>query len=574
MKPDSIFDMENLEKVEIIARATREIVFIIDKTGHYIFVNDRLKPILGYEIEEVTGQLFTKFIPVKEVPRFFNQLSNVFANKDVIDFHTQIYHKHGHPVDVVITGKLMMYHGEEVGLGTIMDLSERKQIETALQESLNSYKGLFDSVSEAIYIHKEDGVFIDVNAGATIMYGYSHDELVGQTPDLVSAPDMNNLQKVNGLMHDTMATGNPERFEFWGRRKNGEIFLKDVICHKGKYFGEDVLITTARDITERKKAEQALLESESKYRILAEKMHDVVWILNLDLRVTYVSPSTEFTLGFTPEERMSMKIDECMVPESLDYAMQILINEAVISQDDTSDKDRGILLELEYYHKDGTTRWLEQSINGIYDDKGELIEIMGVARDITERKKAKDALQQSAESYRGLFNSVTDAIYVLDEEGKFIDVNNGAVKMYGYPHDVLVGKDPSFVSAPGKNDLERVSEMLKLAFHGETQQFEFWGRRSTNEYFLKDVRLQSGVYFGQRVIVAIAHDITARKEAEDAMKNKVEELECINKQVAGEEQELERLKQEETTCWKNLTGRRNIQFLKFYGHRQPQDFYP
>jgi PAS domain S-box-containing protein len=241
---------------------------------------------------------------------------------------------------------------------------------------------------------------------------------------------------------------------------------------------------------------------------------------------------------------MSMKIDECLVPESLDYAMQMLINEAVISQDDASDKDRGILLELEYYHKDGTTRWLEQSINGIYDDKGELIEIMGVARDITERKKAKDALLQSAESYRGLFNSVTDAIYVLDEQGKFIDVNEGAVKMYGYSHEVLVGKDPSFVSAPGKNDLERVAEMVKLAYQGEPQQFEFWGRRSTNEYFLKDVRLQSGVYFGQRVIVAIAHDITARKKAENAMKNKVEELEWINKQVAGEEQELARLKHE------------------------------
>jgi beta-lactamase class D len=109
---------------------------------------------------------------------------------------------------------------------------------------------------------------------------------------------------------------------------------------------------------------------------------------------------------------------------------------------------------------------------------------------------------------------------------------------------VLVGKDPSFVSAPGKNDLERVAEMVKLAYQGEPQQFEFWGRRSTNEYFLKDVRLQSGVYFGQRVIVAIAHDITARKKAENAMKNKVEELEWINKQVAGEEQELARLKHE------------------------------
>jgi PAS domain S-box-containing protein len=380
-----------------------------------------------------------------------------------------------------------------------------------MEDVLKTYMGLFDSVSEAIYIHKEDGVFIDVNAGATSMYGYSRNELIGKTPEQVSAPGKNNLEEVSGLMQKTMNTGKPHQLEFWGQRKNGEIFLKDVIFHKGHYLGDEVIITTARDITERKIADQKLRESEAKYRILAEKMHDVVWILDLDLKLIYVSPSTEFTLGFTPEERMSMPIDQCMVPESLDYAMQVLINEAVISQDQSVDKDRGVLLELEYYHKDGTTRWLEQSINGIYDEAGELKEIMGVARDITERKKAQDALQQSAESYRALFNSVADAIYVLDREGKFLDVNEGAVKMYGYPHEVLVGKDPGFVSAPGKNDLESVSKMTILAYEGENQQFEFWGKRANGECFLKDVRLFSGIYFGQKVIVAMAREITCRK---------------------------------------------------------------
>lgn len=373
------------EKFEIITHSTLEIIFIISKTGHFVFFNDRLEPVLGYKHEEAVGKPFSKFIPLKEFPKYLVQLRKIFIQNNVFTFNTQIYHKDGHLVDAEISGKLTKYKGEVVGLGTI------------------------------------------------------------------------------------------------------------------------------RDITERKKAENALRESEARYRILAEKMHDVVWILDLDLKLIYVSPSTEFTLGFTPEERMSMPIDQCMVPESLDYAMQVLINEAVISQDQSVDKDRGVLLELEYYHKDGTTRWLEQSINGIYDEAGELKEIMGVARDITERKKAQDALQQSAESYRALFNSVADAIYVLDREGKFLDVNEGAVKMYGYPHEVLVGKDPGFVSAPGKNDLESVSKMTILAYEGENQQFEFWGKRANGECFLKDVRLFSGIYFGQKVIVAMAREITCRK---------------------------------------------------------------
>lgn len=534
----------NEEKFKIITQSTLEVIFIFDKAGTFIFFNDRLETVLGYKPGEAVGKPFTRFIPIKMIPRYLIQLRKIFICNDVFSFNTQIYHKDGHLVDVEINGKLTRYKGEIVGQGTIRDISERIRTEQALHESLNSYKGLFDSVSEAIYIHKEDGIFIDVNVGASIMYGYPRSELIGKTPEFVSAPAKNDLAGVAALMKKTMADGKPVQFEFWGKRKNGEIFPKDVIFHKGKYFGEDVIITTARDITERKMAEQALRESETKYRILAEKMHDVVWILNLDLQVTYVSPSTELILGFTPEERMKMQLDECMVPESLDYAMQVLINEAVTSQEGSAEKDRGILLELEYYHKDGSTRWLEQSINGIYDENGEITGIMGVARDVTERKQAKDALKESAESYRGLFDSVTDAIYVLDQEGKFINVNAGAVKMYGYPHHVLVGKDPAFVAAPGKNDLDVVAGMLKRAFNGEPQQFEFWGRRSNGEHFLKDVRLRSGIYFGQNVIVAMAQDITDRKQTEIALKNKLDELERLNRMMVSEQEQISDLKKE------------------------------
>jgi PAS domain S-box-containing protein len=381
------------EKFETITHSTLEIIFIIDKTGNFVFFNDRLEQVLGYKVEDVIGKPFSKFIPSAEIPRYLVQLRRIFIHKHIFNFITKIYHRDGHLIDAEINGQLITYKGEVAGQGTIRDITERKRVDDALTESLKSYKGLFDTVSEAIYIHKTDGVFMDVNVGATLMYGYSREELIGHTPEFVSAPGMNDLDKILQIMHRTMQTGQPEKFEFWGRRKNGQIFPKDVICNKGLYFGEEVIISTARDITERKTVEQALRESEAKYRILAEKMHDVVWIIDMDLRVTYVSPSTQRILGFTPEERMRMRIDECMVPDSLDYAMQVLINEAVTNQEGKADKDRGVLLELEYYHKDGTTRWLEQSINGIYDENGDLTALMGVARDITGRRHSAAELQ-------------------------------------------------------------------------------------------------------------------------------------------------------------------------------------
>jgi len=325
-------------------------------------------------------------------------------------------------------------------------------------------------------------------------------------------------------MQQTFETGRPEKFEFWGRRKNGEIFPKEVICNKGKYFGEEVLISTARDITERKNAEQALRDSEAKYRILAERMHDVVWIINMDLMVTYVSPSTYAILGFTPEERMAMRIDECMVPESLDYAMQVLINEAVTNQEGQADKDRGVLLELEYYQKDGTTRWLEQSINGIYDENGELSALMGVARDITERRRVQAELQRSEESYRGLFNSVSDAIYVMDEHGKILDINQTALDLYGFSYDDIVGQHAPFFAAEGMNDEKTMWGYFTDAFHGQKRRFDFWGKRASGVAFLKEIRLTNGVYDGKKVVIAIATDISARKERETALQQEVNDL--------------------------------------------------
>ena len=132
-------------------------------------------------------------------------------------------------------------------------------------------------------------------------------------------------------------------------------------------------------------------------------------------------------------------------------------------------------------------------------------------QDVTEQKRADEKVRVSEASYRGLFNTVRQAIYILDHEGKFIDVNDGAEDMYGYARDEFVGRTPEFLSAPGKNDFTAVMGQIRKAFVGEQQQFEFWGLRKNGEIFPKDVRLYKGTYFGRDVVIAIGTDITERK---------------------------------------------------------------
>jgi PAS domain S-box-containing protein len=144
------------------------------------------------------------------------------------------------------------------------------------------------------------------------------------------------------------------------------------------------------------------------------------------------------------------------------------------------------------------------------------------------KKISGDALQNSETSYRGLFNSIHDAIYIHDIHGTILDVNDGAVRIYGHPKEYFIGKMPVSLSAPEKNDMGKVMQSIERAFSGESQQFEFWGRRSNGDIFPKDVRLFKGTYFGQDVIIAVAQDITARKRSEDDMQKQLKELTVLH----------------------------------------------
>jgi PAS domain S-box-containing protein len=149
-------------------------------------------------------------------------------------------------------------------VGTIQDITERKKAELLLTEIERAYSGLFQAVNDAIYIHKPGGVFIDVNSGAAKMYGYSSEELIGMSPSDVGAPGKNDLTELDRILNRVYETGKSEQFEFWGRRKNGEIFPKEVVANKGRYLGQDVIISTARDITQRKNYEDQLKKAKEK----------------------------------------------------------------------------------------------------------------------------------------------------------------------------------------------------------------------------------------------------------------------------------------------------------------------
>jgi PAS domain S-box-containing protein len=273
-----------------------------------------------------------------------------------------------------------------------------------------------------------------------------------------------------------------------------------------------LLDTVQKELRERKQAEAALRESEERYRSLITSAPLITFVLDKEGLFTMSEGKGLSGLGLLPGQVVGQSVFEVYreSPEVIEDARAALQGEP---------RHRDVQLGQTYY---------EVHYIPITTPEGEVSRVLGVANDITERKKAEHSLRESESSYRGLFNSVAEAIYIQDQNGHFLDINEGALNMYGYTRQEILGRTPAFLSAPGRNELESLNRALQVAFAGEPQQFEFWGLRKNGEVFPKDVRVYKGNYFGQDVLIAFAQDITARKKAEQALQRRLKEITTLH----------------------------------------------
>ena len=199
---------------------------------------------------------------------------------------------------------------------------------------------------------------------------------------------------------------------------------------------------TNRQLLAQKKqleAQQAALTvSENQYRVLADNVTDVIWILDLPtLTFEYISPSVERARGFTPEEARQMSLEETLSEESLDYVSRILAEELSRDHLEGMDPQRSRTLEIQQSHKDGFYSWAEATVSFLRNDKGEPTAIMGVTRDIAERKQAEAAMEESETKYRTLFINGSDLLCMHDLEGNLLETNLPYKQQYGWRQEDL-----------------------------------------------------------------------------------------------------------------------------------------
>jgi PAS domain S-box-containing protein len=293
------------------------------------------------------------------------------------------------------------------------------------------------------------------------------------------------------------------------------------------------------EIAERRQAEERLRESEQKYKTLVETSRDMIFTVDLTGKFLFTNQAFGEVLGYSSEEMERLSGFELVHPDDLSAVKQQF---ARLVEGDSLDN-----IEYRYRKKDGSYINVLNSATPVFDSDGNVAAAFGVARDITRRKRAEKALQESELWMRNMFNSLEEAVFVLTPERALVDVNQAAQKMFGYSKEELVDFSAELLHVDQKHYAEFGRRIEKAFEEGKAASFEFQAKRKNGEIFPTEhtvalLKNDAGQSLG---IVSVVRDVTERRRTEEQLSRYREHLEeLVGERTAELKRTNERLGRE------------------------------
>jgi PAS domain S-box-containing protein len=522
--------------------------------GVYVDVNEGFTRLTGYTRAEVLGHSsgpgdLNIWARAEDRDRL---VAGLKAQGEVVGLEALFRFKDGSVRTGLMSARLIEVEGELCVLSITRDISERKRMEEALRESEQRLREVFDHSPIALY--KRDfrtNTFIYVSPAVTAITGYRPDEMQTMSVEAVLErihPD--DRAAVRQALDVAETRGAPVQIEYRFQRKAGQWVWIGELPHAILDSEGHLLysIGTMEDITARKQIEAALRESEARYRLVAENVHDVIWTMDNDYRFTYVSPSIRYLRGLEPDEALNETVEQTMTPESYQIVRAAMASRpAAEPRQGANSLTR---LEVQQKRKDGSNVWVEILTQPLIGDRGQRIGFVGTSRDISERKRAEEALRASEEKFRAIVEQFSEGLILVDERGRVIEWNRANEIIFGIPRSAVIDQpawDVQFLAtSPERRSRELVEQYRQRLLEAlRTGQAPFLeapiemtietpaGQRQYIQQVVFPIRTDQGWRLG-----TICRDITERKQADLLIQAQQEQLEAQNEQLMGQNEEL------------------------------------
>jgi PAS domain S-box-containing protein len=488
--------------------------FLIDTGGIILAANENTAKMYGTTMDGLIGTCVYDFLPDQAANKSMANAQKVAKSGGVVRFQGtlrgRIFDTSIYPVfdDRGNIKRLAVY---------CRDVTEKKRVLDALEQSEKNFEALLNATTDMAFLMDTEGIILAANANTAKTYGVPMDSLIGACvydflPDQAANKSMANAQKV-------AKSGGVVRFQ--GTLK-GQIFDNSIYPVFDDQGNIKRLSVYSRDVTEAKRVQDALKQTEEKYRNIYENATEGIFQISPEGRFVSANPSLALIHGYaSPEELINSvsNVAELYVyPETLASFTRMLHDRNYMSN-----------FETQMRKKDGSVKWISINARVVRDAGGKILFHEGTMQDITERKQAEDALHESEERYRTAIEHSNDGVSIIKGD-IHLYVNRKFVEMFGYdrPEDII-GKPVTITVHP--DDIPMVTELNARRQRGlpGTPRYEFKGITRDGKVIYIEVSATSITYRGALVSLVYLRDVTERKHAEEALKESHLELERLNR---------------------------------------------
>ncbi|MFX0036206.1 MAG: PAS domain S-box protein [Candidatus Hermodarchaeota archaeon] len=522
---------ESEENYRLVTENSNDVVSILNRKFKVEFINERaLEKVLGYSKEDMIKKKGIWFAHPDDRERIFNEFVKVFDGRELIT-EGRLKHKNGNYIYTEFSGNLFYdERGNPKFHLSVRDISERKKAEDELKQSEEKFRAITEQSFMSILVI-QDGFIKYFNDRVSQLNGYSREEIEKWGPyEFMKVVHPNDKSFVLDQAKKKQA-GEKDvipQYRYRLIRKDKEIRWIENFSKTINFEGRPADLITSIDVTDKIEAERKLKESEERYRLIAENSDTVIWSTDMNLNMTYVSANSPKILGYTAEEAIKLPINKSLTQESLKTVTQIFKEELRIERKKEKNLNRSRTFETEQIHKNGSIIPVEMTITFLRDDNCKAIAILGISKNISERRKAEEAIKIEKKFTEDVINASNDTIFVFNPQtGKAIQWNKAFNQVSGYSDEEVASlKAPE--SYYSEEDLMKAEKAIQKVLQGGKATLEMKlitkdGSKIPYEYTgtaLKDTD-------GNLLIVSIGRDITERKEIELKLKESEEKFRAL-----------------------------------------------